>query len=112
MTEKITPIDFVESSGNVFADLGLEDAEELLMRAKLGSTVRKILENRNLKESEIALILNIKESDVSNLMKGKYYLFSEGQLFNFLNNLDQKIIVKITQHQSGEPWQDVALEIA
>ena len=37
-------IEFEESSGSVFADLGLEDAEELFMRAKIGFFVCKILE--------------------------------------------------------------------
>ncbi len=36
MTEKTMPIEFTESSGNVFADMGLDDADTLLTRAKLG----------------------------------------------------------------------------
>ena len=109
MNEKITSIDFIESSGNVFADLELEDAEELLIRAKLGYTVRKFLKNRNLKQQEIAFILKIKDSEVSDLMEGKYYLFSEGRLFDFLNKLEQRIIIQITQHHAGEPLQDVVV---
>lgn len=110
MTEQITPIDFIESSGNVFADMELEDAEELLIRAKLGYAVRKLLENRQLKQQEIALLFKIKQEDVSNLMKGKYHLFSEGRLLSFLNKLEQKVVIQITQQQPGEPLQDVAVE--
>lgn len=111
MTEQITPIDFIESSGNVFADMELEDAEELLIRAKLGYTVRKLLENRQLKQQEIALLFKIKQEDVSNLMKGKYHLFSEGRLFSFLNKLEQKVVIQITQQQPGDQKQDVAVEL-
>jgi predicted XRE-type DNA-binding protein len=110
MTEKTNPIDFIESSGNVFADMELEDAEELLIRAKLGYAVRKILESRHLKQQEIASLLKIEPTDVSNLMKGKYYLFSESSLFSFLNKLEQKVVIQITQHHHGEPLQDVAVE--
>ena len=42
-------------------------------------------------------------------MKGKYHLFSEGRLFTFLNKLEHKITIQISQHQTGEPFQDVAL---
>jgi predicted XRE-type DNA-binding protein len=110
MSEENSPIEFIESSGNVFADMDLEDAEELMLRAKLGYAVRKILESRHLKQQEIANLFNIKQPEVSNLMKGKYHLFSEGRLFGFLNKLEQKILIQITQHHAGEPLQDVALE--
>ena len=71
MMEENNKVEFTKSSGNVFADMGLEDAEELLTRAKLGSTVRRILENRNLKQQEIAKILNIKQPEVSNTTSQK-----------------------------------------
>lgn len=109
MTEETMSIEFTESSGNVFADMGLDDADELLTRAKLGYAVRKILENRNLKQQEIADLLNIKQPEVSNLTKGKYHLFSESRLFSFLNKLEQKIIIEITPHHQGEPLIEVAV---
>lgn len=110
MTEKNKSIEFTKSSGNIFADMDLEDAEELLIRAKLGSTVRQIIKSRNLKQQEIAKVLNIKQPEVSNIMQGKYHLFSEGRLFNFLNRLDKKITIKISSYHSGNTLVDVALE--
>ena len=110
MSEEITSVDFTESSGNVFADLGLDDAEELLTRAKLGYAVRKILESRNLKQQEIARLLNIKQSEASNLITGKYHLFSETRLFRFLNKLEQKVLIQITSHHRGQPLIDVVME--
>ena len=109
MNEEKNSIEFVESSGNVFVDMELEDADELLIRAKLGYAVRKILESRNLKQQEIAKVLNIKQPEVSNLMKGKYYLFSEARLFGFLNKLERKVTIQISQHHPGEAFQDVAM---
>lgn len=91
MSEKPNSIEFIESSGNVFADMGLEDAEELLTSAKLGYTVRQILESRHLEQQEIVKLLNLKQTEVSNLMKGKYYLFSEARLLEFLDKLEKKI---------------------
>ena len=108
MNEETTPIKFVESSGNVFADMELEDAEELLTRAKLGVAVRQILEKRKLKQQKIAELLNIRQPEVSNLMKGKYHLFSEARLFGFLNRLERKVTIQISTHHAGEALIDVA----
>lgn len=108
MSEDITQSEFTKSSGNVFADMGLEDAEELLTRAKLGVAVRRILESRHLKQQEIASLLNIKQPEVSNIMKGKYHLFSEARLFGFLNRLSRKVTIQISPHLAGEAFIDVA----
>jgi predicted XRE-type DNA-binding protein len=102
-------IQVTEGSGNIFADLGLPDADELLTRAELGYSVRKILEKRGLKQAEIARLLRIKQPEVSNLLNGKYHLFSESRLFGFLNKLDQKVEIQVSEHYQGEPWQRVAL---
>jgi predicted XRE-type DNA-binding protein len=83
-----TPHEYVESSDSVFADMDLEEADELLTRAQLGYSVRQMLKERGLKQREIAELLDIKQPEVSNLMQGKYYLFSEGRLFGFLNKLN------------------------
>jgi predicted XRE-type DNA-binding protein len=104
--EKIT---FEESSDNLFADLGLDESEELLTRAKLGHSVRMILEKKKLKQREIGKLLDIKQPEVSNLMNGRYTLFSQERLFGFLNNLDRKITVQVTRRRKGESLQEVVL---
>ena len=104
------PSDFEESSGNVFADMGLEDADELLTRAQLGYAVRQILRQRRLKQREIAQLLEIKQPEVSNLMRGKYHLFSEGRLFGFLNKLGCKITVHVESFHKGDRPQEVVFD--
>ncbi|NJN23105.1 MAG: XRE family transcriptional regulator [Acaryochloridaceae cyanobacterium RL_2_7] len=109
MTHNIDPSAYVESCGNIFADLELDDADELLLRSQLGYSVRQILNCRNLVQREIADLLGIQQPEVSNLMQGKYHLFSEGRLLSFLNKLNQKIVIQISQHEEGEPLQQVAI---
>jgi predicted XRE-type DNA-binding protein len=87
--------DFVRSSGNVFEDMGLEDADELIIRAQLGRAVRSILEEKGGKQRELATLLGIDQAEVSRLMNGKYHLFSEGRLVGFLNRLDRKVTLRI-----------------
>jgi predicted XRE-type DNA-binding protein len=99
--------DYEVGSGNVFADLGLDDADELLTRAQLGHSVRMILEKKKLKQREIARLLGIDQAEVSKLMNGQYHLFAEGRLFGFLNKLDKKVTVQITPRRRGESPQEV-----
>ncbi len=94
--------DFKESSGNVFADMGLEDADELMIRTQLGHAVRMILEQKKRKQREISELLDIDQAEVSKIMNGKYHLFSEGRLLGFLNRLDRKVTMRITPRKIGE----------
>jgi len=102
-------IEFKESSGNVFADLGLENAEELFMRANLGISVYQILKEKKLKQRVIAQHLGISQSDVSHLMNGHFDRFSTDKLLDFLKLLDQKVTVQISARQKDEAAQQVIL---
>lgn len=82
---------FEESSGNVFADLEQEDADELFTRGKTGIQVIRILKQRNLKQREISQIIGIPQPEVSHLMKGEFQRFSEEKLLIFLKRLDREI---------------------
>ena len=97
---------FEESSGNVFADLGLEDAEELFTRGKIGIEVLHLLKQRNLKQREISKLLGIPQPEVSYLMRGEFQRFSEGKLLTFLKRLDTEISLHLRPRhaatQTGE----------
>jgi predicted XRE-type DNA-binding protein len=86
---------FEESSGNVFADLGLSNADELFTRGKIGIQVLRILKQRSLKQREISEILGIPQPEVSHLMKGEFQRFSEGKLLIFLKRLDTEITLHL-----------------
>jgi predicted XRE-type DNA-binding protein len=106
-TKKQKPIKFEEGSGNVFADLGLKDADQLLVRSQIGYHVFKILENRKLKQREIAGVLAIAQPDVSHLMNGHFSRFTTDKLLDFLKRLDQKVTIEVSRHHRGEPYQEV-----
>jgi len=105
--EQARIVEAEEGSGNVFADLGLEDADELFARAQLGFHVYKILKGRNLKQREIAEILGIAQPDVSQLMNGHFSRFTTDKLLDFLKRLDWKVTIRISPHRSGEPYQEI-----
>jgi predicted XRE-type DNA-binding protein len=106
-TKKRKPIEFEESSGNVFADLGLKDADQLMARAQIGYHVFKILEEKDLKQREIADVLGIAQPDVSHLMNGHFSRFTTDKLLDFLKRLDRKVTIEVSRHQKGEPYQQV-----
>ena len=68
----------IESSGNVFADLGFDSAEAsiLQMRSKLMNDLRSYIESNKLTQVEAAKKLGIAQSRVSDLMRGKWEKFS------------------------------------
>ncbi len=104
-----TNIEYEEGSGNVFADLGLQDADELFARSRLGFHVYDIVRNKRLKQREIANLLGIAQSDVSHLMNGHFSRFTIDKLLDFLKRLERKVTIKISPHRQGEPYQEISL---
>ena len=100
---------FEEGSGNVFADLGLDDADELFARAKIGFYVFQIVKGKKLPQREIAVLLGIKQPEVSHLMNGHFSRFTTDKLLDFLRKLERKIMIRISPHKAGEPYQEVAI---
>ncbi len=108
-TKRRKPIDFEEGSGNVFADLGLKDADQLLARSQIGFHVYRILVEQKLKQREIAEVLGIAQPDVSHLMNGHFSRFTTDKLLDFLKRLDRKVTIEVSRHHEGEPYQQVTI---
>src|SRR5215831_15363972 len=92
-----------ESSGNVFADLGLKNPDELLAKAELVQRIADIIAERKLTQTRTAKLLGIDQPKVSALLRGKLDGFSTDRLFRFLNALgrDVEIVIRPAK-QSGE----------
>ena len=84
------------SSGNVFADLGLENSDELLVKAELARKIGSIIDKQQMTEAEVAELLEIDRQKIVALIKGNLSDFSTGELFGVLNALgrDVEIVVK------------------
>jgi predicted XRE-type DNA-binding protein len=91
MKEKV-----IMSSGNVFEDIGLPDAEERLAKAQLAHKISEIIHKRHISQAEAAKILCTEQPKISAIMNGKLSGFSLERLIYFLNVLgsDVQIIVK------------------
>lgn len=88
---KVTP-----SSGNVFADLGLPNADEELAKADLAFEISRIIEERGFTQVEAAEIMGVDQPKVSALVRYRLDGFSMERLYRFLNALgtDVEIIVR------------------
>ena len=91
--------DYIESSGNVFADLGLPDAEERLAKAELAQKIGGILRQRRLTQVQAAAVLGIDQPKVSALLCGQLSRFSIEKLMQFLLLLGRDVSITIKPRQ-------------
>src|SRR5436309_2158088 len=92
-----------EGSGNVFADLGLPNPEQELLKAQLTLQIYTILKDSGMTQVEIAEILGARQPQVSLLMRNRAGNFSVGRLMEFLTALrqDVEITVRPTNKEHG-----------
>jgi predicted XRE-type DNA-binding protein len=85
-----------KSSGNVFADLGLPNADERLVKATLAIEIGRIIKARKLTQQAAARLMGIDQPKVSHLLRGRLSGFSTERLLGFLTALgrDVEIVVR------------------
>lgn len=83
------------SSGNIFADLGLPNSEQELLKAQLTVQIYKLLKARDLTQTQAAELLGTTQAQVSALMRCRPVSVSIGKLMEFLTILGQDIEVKV-----------------
>jgi predicted XRE-type DNA-binding protein len=86
----------VEGSDNVFADLGLPDAAELLLKGKLTLQLHHRIKELGLTQVQAARRLGISQPEVCRLLKGRFTGFSAERLIGLLNalELDVEIVIR------------------
>jgi predicted XRE-type DNA-binding protein len=82
-------------SGNVFADLGFDDADELLAKAKLVHAISEAMEAMGVTQNKLAGLIGVDQSKVSKLLRGITDGFSSDRLLRILNRLDQDVEIII-----------------
>ncbi|NGX53490.1 MAG: hypothetical protein K1000chlam4_00202 [Chlamydiae bacterium] len=83
------------SSSNIFADLGLGEADDLMARAKLLFKVAKLIKASKLTQREVAERLGISQPKVSMLIHGKLSAFSTDTLIRYLSTLGCKVEIRV-----------------
>jgi predicted XRE-type DNA-binding protein len=83
-------------SNNVFADLGLEDAEERLLKAELATKIAQLIEKKGWTQAQTAERTALDQPKVSRLLRGQLSGFSADRLFAILNRLGHSVEVRIS----------------
>ena len=85
-----------KSCGNVFEDLGLENAEELQAKSTLAQAIRDIIKQRNLTQAKAAKLLDTHQTQISRLSSGAGIdSMSFDLLMNWLTKLDHNVTVTV-----------------
>lgn len=89
-------IEIEKSSGNVYADLGIQDADEMLVKARLAAKIGDIIKHRHLTQQQAAEILGMPQPKLSGMLRGQFRGISEAKMLECLNRLgrDVQIVVR------------------
>ncbi|WP_413456865.1 helix-turn-helix domain-containing protein [Herbaspirillum huttiense] len=87
--------DILRSSGNVFADLGLPDADKLRIKTGLVIQIRKAIRTLGLSQQAAAQRMGIPQPKVSGMMRGDFSNLSERKLMDCLTRLGYDIDIRV-----------------
>ena len=91
-----------KSSGNVFADLGLKNADDLNTKLRLSAVINRILDDRNLTQMQAANLLGVTQPKVSALRSYKLEGFSVERLMHFATALHHDVVIEIRPHAKSK----------
>ncbi|GJE81495.1 helix-turn-helix domain-containing protein [Methylorubrum thiocyanatum] len=95
--------DAYQSSGNIFADVELADAQELHLKSSLVIELRRQIEGRQLTQTAAAKILGMGQADLSKLLRGGLRGTSVERLMRMLTAFDQDVEITVRPHsRAGE----------
>ena len=86
-------------SNNVFADIGLPNAEEHFIKAQLVYKIDVLLKERGFKQVDAAALFGVRQPDISKMLRGEFRQFSVERLLRFLVALNQDVEIVIKPHQ-------------
>ena len=90
-------------SGNIFADLGLPDAEAHFLKAQIVSEIYRLAHARKLTQAQAGKRMGISQPEVSRLFKGNFREYSIERLMGFLTAFDRDVeIVVRPQKKAGK----------
>ena len=100
-------VDYEVSSGNVFADLEVDNPEEMLAKAQLALTILGAIEQRGLTQQQAAELLETDRTNISKLKRGnELRKFTFDRLLSWLTRLDRDVILTVKRksgrRESGE----------
>lgn len=88
------------SSGNVYEDLDMENAAEMLVKAQLASTIQDILDSSDLTQTQAAELMGLPQPKLSRLLKGQFRGISEFRMMDCIARLGRDVRIVIGNGQA------------
>ena len=88
-------------SGNIFADLGLPDAEDMLLKSTIVIELRRLIEERSLSQTAAAKLIGINQADLSKILRGRFRGYSEARLMRMLTAFSQDVEITTRPHRKA-----------
>jgi len=112
MAQRKSKPDVVPSSGNVFADLGVSNAEEKQTKVRLAVAINQIIQGRKLSQTAAARRLKVNQPKVSALSNYLLDGFSVERLMNFVTALDRDVDIVIRRKPKSRKIGRIAVTCA
>jgi predicted XRE-type DNA-binding protein len=98
----VKKVEVVEAAtGDVFTDLGFQDAGERKLRVQLAMRINELLQERRLTQTKAATLFGIPQPHVSELKHYKLNRFSSERLIHFITLLDRDVEIVIRPKAKG-----------
>jgi len=94
--------DATVSSGNVFVDLGVPDAEAALVKSDLAAAIAGTIRQRGLTQAQAAALLGIDQTRVSRIVRGELAHYTIDRLLRFLTLLDRDVTIVVGNEQHDQ----------
>jgi predicted XRE-type DNA-binding protein len=88
-------------SGNIFADLGLPDAESHFLKAQIVSEIYRLSRERKLTQAKAGKRMGISQPEVSRMFKGHFREYSIDRLMEFLTMFDRDVEIVVKPHKKA-----------
>lgn len=92
-------VTFTRSSGNIYADLGIQHDVKDELKIAIAREICALIEEKGLTQKEVAAILGTDQAKVSNITRGRLSVFSVDRLVNYLTALGQNIDIRFSKSQ-------------
>lgn len=92
----------IQGSDNVFADIGLPDAEAHLLKARLVTEILRLTRSQKLTQLQTGARLGISQPEVSRMFRGHFHEYSVERLMGFLTAFDRDVDIVARPRRSKE----------
>lgn len=101
-----------KGSTNVYADLGFENAEEMLVKAQLATKIGEIIRRRKLTQAQAAELLGIPQPKLSNMLRGQFRGISETKMIECLTRLGRNVEIVVKSASRSKAAGQVSVVFA